>query len=329
MKQQTTVNRRQHLIQLAAGMVALGARIGSAADNANPLRLVIGYTPGGAVDAVARMLVDSLRTSLGRPVLLEHRVGAGQRVALNEIRRTAPDGNTLFIGTLSPFTIYPNIIRKLDYDPVNDFSPVARLATFDACLATGPATGVATIQQLVAWARANPQKAAYGTPGNGTQPHFAGFALGQAMGVPLMHIPYRGGNLAMTDLIGGQIPMMISSLPDMLEMHRAGKLRIVALTASQRSPLVPEVPTLMESGIPFEAENSIVAYGPPLLPDALVKSLNEAVVAAIHSLELKTRMLKLGLTAATSSPKELAKIQQTELQYLGRIIKASGYEATE
>lgn len=329
MNEQNPMNRRQHLIQLVAGVSALGANKVMAVDPTTPLRLLQGFPPGGSVDIVARILADSLRIGSARPVLVEHKVGAGQRFALNEIRRSPADGNTLFVGTLSPFTIYPSIYQALDYDPVKHFTPVARLATFDGCIATGPGTGATTVRQLISWLKTNPNKASYGTPGNGTQPHFAGYAMGKGIEVPLIHIPYRGGDTAMSNVIGGQIPMMISSLPSMIEMHNAGKLRIVAVTGSKRSVLLPDVPTLIESGIPFQADNSIAVYGPPLLPEPILKSLNEAIVAAIQTSENKLRLLQFGLNIATSSPRELAQIQQSELSYLGRIIKASGYVQTE
>jgi tripartite-type tricarboxylate transporter receptor subunit TctC len=321
------MNRRQHLIQWVAGVAALSANR-AMSDTPTPLRLLQGFPPGGSVDVVTRMLADSFRMALAKTVLVEHKLGAGQRIALNDLRRSAADGNTLFFGTLSPFTIYPNIYKTLEYDPVKHFTPIARLATFDGCIATGPATGAANIDQLIAWLKANPNKASYGTPGNGTQPHFAGYAFGQGIGVEMIHIPYRGGDTAMSNVVGGQIPMMINALPTMIELHNAGKMRIVAVTGGKRSALLPQVPTLIETGIPFQAENSIAVYGPPLLPESLVKSLNEMVVTAMHSAEIKTRLMQYGLNIATSSPAALAQIQQSELNYLGRIIKASGYVAT-
>jgi len=327
MKEKKIMNRRHHLIQWVAGVAALSANR-AMSDAPTPLRLLQGFPPGGSVDVVARMLADSFRMTLAKPVLVEHKLGAGQRIALNDLRRSAADGNTLFFGTLSPFTIYPNIYKTLDYDPVKHFTPIARLATFDGCIATGPATGAVNIDQLIAWLKANPNKASYGTPGNGTQPHFAGFAFGQGIGVEMIHIPYRGGDTAMSNVVGGQIPMMINALPTMIELHNAGKMRIVAVTGSKRSALLPQVPTLIETGIPFQAENSIAVYGPPLMPESLVKSLNEMVVTAMHSAEIKMRLMQYGLNIATSSPADLAQIQQSELNYLGRIIKASGYVAT-
>lgn len=296
-----------------------------AAEPAMPLRLLLGHGPGGSVDIVARLVAEALRTSFGRTVLVENKPGAGQRLALNELRRAPADGRTVFVGTLSPFTIYPNISRELDFDPVKDFTPLARLVTFDACVATGPSTGASDMQQLVAWLKAHPERASYGTPGSGTQPHFEGFALGQGIGVPLLHIPYKDGGLALNDLMGGQIPVLISSVPHLMEMHRAGKIRIVALTGSKRSALLPEVPTLLELKIPLQADNSVAAYGPPMMSAAVVKSLNDELVAAVNSPGMKSKLAQAGLMASPSSPKELAQIQAHEKQYLGRIIKASGY----
>lgn len=322
-----TLNRRKAFIQLVASAVLSPTTM--ATESQTPLRLLLGFAPGGTVDVVARMLAETLRTALGKTVLVEYKPGAGQRLALNELRRTPADGQTLFVGTLSPFTISPNIIQNLDYDPIRDFTPVARLVTFDACVAVGPATGASDMQQLIAWLRSNPHKAAYGTPGNGTQPHFAGFALGRSIGVPLVHIPYKGGNLALNDLIGGQIPLMINSLPDLIETHRSGKIRIVAVTGSKRSALLPEIPTLHELKIPLQADNSVVVYAPPMMSAALLKSINEELVSAVNSPAMKSRLNQYGLMASPSSSEKLAEIQASEKLYLGRLIKASGYVERE
>ena len=322
-----TLNRRKALIQLAASAVLSPATMAS--ESQTPLRLLLGFAPGGTVDVVARMLAEALRSSLAKSVLVEYKPGAGQRLALNELRRTPADGRTLFVGTLSPFTIAPHIIRNLDYDPVHDFTPVARLVTFDACVATGPATGANNMQQLIAWLRLNPNKAAYGTPGNGTQPHFTGFALGQAIGVPMVHIPYKGGNLPLNDLIGGQIPLIINTLPELVETHRSGKIRIVAVTGSKRSALLPEIPTLHELKIPLQADNSVVVYAPSMMSPALLKSINEELVSAVNSPAMKSRFNQHGLIASPSTSEQLAQIQAAEKLYLGRIIKASGYVQSE
>jgi len=322
-----TLNRRKAFIQLLASAVLSPATM--ATESKTPLRLLLGFAPGGTVDVVARTLAETLRSTLGKTVLVEYKPGAGQRLALNELRRTPADGQTLFVGTLSPFTISPNIIQNLDYDPVRDFTPVARLVTFDACVAVGPATGASDMQQLIAWLRSNPHKASYGTPGNGTQPHFAGFALGRSIGVPMVHIPYKGGNLALNDLIGGQIPLMINSLPDLIETHRSGKIRIVAVTGSKRSALLPEIPTLQELKIPLQAENSVVVYAPPMMSAALLKSINEELVSAVNSPAMQSRLNQYGLMAAPSSSEKLAQIQAAEKLYLGSLIKASGYVERE
>lgn len=318
------MKRREALITVAATAAGLTSNAASAQDR-KPLRIVVGLAPGGTLDLVGRLMADHLQASMGRNAVVENRLGAGQRIALNEVKRAAPDGNTVYLGTTSPLTVFPHVYKKLDYDPINDFTPIARLVQFDNGIATGPATGAGDIKQLVAWLKANPNSANYGTPGNGTLPHFMGVALGQAIGVPLTHIAYKGSTPAMTDLVGGQVPMLMTSLSDLMELHRGGKLRVVAVTGERRSALLPDVPTLRESGIPVTGSNTVAVYGPAHMPAAVVRELNAALVKAVAAPAVREKLAGYGLVPATSTPEELAATQAEELGRFGPLVKASGY----
>jgi tripartite-type tricarboxylate transporter receptor subunit TctC len=316
------MNRREALI---AGAAAAWAGTSSFAQDRKPLRIVVGLAAGGTLDLVGRIMADQLQASLGRTVLVENRLGAGQRIALNEVKRAAPDGNTIYLGTTSPLTVFPHVYEKLDYDPVKDFTPIGRLVLFDNGIATGPATGAGDIKQLVAWLKANPTRANYGTPGNGTLPHFMGVALGQGIGVPLTHVAYKGSTPAMADLVGGQVPMLITSLSDLMELHRGGKLKVVAVTGERRSALLPDVPTLRESGIPVTGSNTVAVYGPANLPAQIVRELNAALVKAVATPVVREKLAGYGLVPATGTPEELAAMQAEELKLYGPLVKASGY----
>lgn len=316
------MNRREALI---AGAAAAWAGTSSFAQDRKPLRIVVGLAAGGTLDLVGRIMADQLQASLGRTVLVENRLGAGQRIALNEVKRAAPDGSTVYLGTTSPLTVFPHVYEKLDYDPVKDFTPIGRLVLFDNGIATGPATGAGDIKQLVAWLKANPTRANYGTPGNGTLPHFMGVALGQGIGVPLTHVAYKGSTPAMADLVGGQVPMLITSLSDLMELHRGGKLKVVAVTGERRSALLPDVPTLRESGIPVTGSNTVAVYGPANLPAQVVRELNAALVKAVATPVVREKLAGYGLVPATGTPEELAATQAEELKLYGPLVKASGY----
>lgn len=308
----------------ALSLLTLAAAGAAAQDDKSTIRLLVGLAPGGANDIAARIVADKLKDTLGRPVVVESKLGAGQRVALGELRRAAPDGRTLMLATNSPFTIYPHIYTKLDYDPVKDFTPIAGVMNFDIGVAIGPKTPGMDFRQWAAWAQANPKAASYGTPGAGTLPHFLGVALAQALGVEMPMVPYKGGSPAMTDLAGGQLPLLINGLSDMLEMHRAGKIRIVAVTGDRRSADLPEVPTLKEMGVPVSSVITVGIFGPAGLPAELVQRLNGAITQAVLSPDVKEKFAKYGLVPAAAKPQELAATLAAESNRLQLLVKASG-----
>ena len=290
------------------------------------MRLVVGLAPGGSHDITARALAEKLRDLLNMTVVVESKPGAGQRLALNEVKRSAPDGRTLLVASNSPFVIFPHTFNKLDYDPVRDFTPIARLLVTDSGLAVGPKVPVANMKEFVAWAKANPRQANFGTPGAGTLPHFVGIMLGKAMGVDLVHVPYKGGAPAMVDFQGGHLPLIINSLADMLEGHRAGKFRVIATTGARRSPLVPDVPTMQETGVDIVSQGAVWIYGPAGVPAELVNRLNLALVKAVTMPDFQEKFTKYGMTVAPSTAAELAAMQAEELKRWEAPVKASGFK---
>jgi tripartite-type tricarboxylate transporter receptor subunit TctC len=318
-------------IGIGVSIVALACLLPAAAcsqpvDDKAPIRLLVGLAPGGSNDIAARILAEKLKDLLNRTVIVDSRLGAGQRVALTELKRSPPDGRTLMLATNSPFTIYPHIYAKLDYDPVKDFTPIAGVMKFDMGVAGGPKVNAATLKDWVAWARAHPAEASYGTPGAGTLPHFLGVAFAQAIGVDMPQVPYKGGSPAMTDLAGGQLPILINGLSDMLEMHRAGKIRVLATTGEKRSTLLPEVPTLMESGVNVSSVITVGIFGPPGMAPELVRRLNTAITQAVTAPDVLDRFSKYGLVPATAQPQELAATLAAESARLAVLVKASGYK---
>jgi tripartite-type tricarboxylate transporter receptor subunit TctC len=267
-----------------------------------------------------------MKDILGEPVVVENRPGANQRIALAEVRKSPPDARTLYIGTSGPFSILPNIYGdRLEYDPVKDFTPIARLVHFDLAIGIGPATPAQNLGELVAWLKANPGKASYGTPGAGTTSHFVGVMLASAIGAKLTQVPYKGGTPAINDVVGGHIPMLINSLADMMEKHKAGNLRIVAAGGPARSALLADVPTLSEAGIDVAVDIAIDAYGSGGIPSPAVTRMNGALIAAIGNPDVLQRILAYGLLAAPSSAEELAQKQIAETKLWAEPIKASGF----
>ena len=319
--------RRQVAIGLA-GSALFGTLVSAAAqDDKAPIRLLVGLAAGGSNDVAARILADKLKDLLGRPVIVENRLGAGQRLALGELRRSPPDGRTLILATNSPFTIYPHIYTKLDYDRVKDFTPVAGVTRFDIGFATGPFTGTTDLRQWIAWAKSNPSQTSYGTPGAGTLPHFLGVAFAQAIGLNMPMIPYKGGAVALTDLVGGHLPLLIDGLSDMIEMNRSGKIHVLAVAGDVRSPLLPDVPTLKERGIDITSVITVGVFGPAGMPADVVRDLNAAITKAVKSPEVIERFSHNGLIAAPAQPQELAATLAAESKRLDVLVKASGYVA--
>jgi tripartite-type tricarboxylate transporter receptor subunit TctC len=296
------------------------------AQDSATMRLLVGFAPGGPVDLTARMLADELKGSLSRTVLVDNKPGAGQRIALRDLRGAAPDGGTIMIATNSPFTVYPHIYVKLDYDPVKDFTPIAAVATFDQGIATGPMTGAQNVKELISWINANKSRAVYGTPGAGTLPHFLGIAFSRATGLQMNPVHYKGGSPPMADLAGGHLPVLCNGLSDMLEMHRAGKVRVLAVASAQRSPVLPDVPTLKEVGVDLTMSVTAGIFGPPGMSASVLSRMEAAIAQARTRDSVRERMARIGLTASTLNSAQFTAALAEESARLQVLVKASGYQ---
>ncbi|WP_084187291.1 Bug family tripartite tricarboxylate transporter substrate binding protein [Cupriavidus sp. SK-4] len=319
---------KRRVFNRVAATLALAAALpmGALAQDKPPLKLLVGFAPGGSVDVVARLLAERLRLPLGQQVIVENKPGAGGRLVLGEAKRAPADGNTLVISPSGALVISP-WLYNLNYDPVKDFTPIARAVTFDFAVTAGPAAPAGDIRAVLNWLKANPARANYGTSGAGTVPHFAGVLLSQASGVPLTHVAYKGGAPAVSDLLGGQIPIMVDTISETIEHHRAGRLRILAVTGNARSPALPDVPTLKESGIDATAEAFVGLFAPAGLPADKVKRLSDAIAEVLKAPDLQARIREIGLNANYAGPQQLGETQVAELRRWERPIKASGYKA--
>ena len=318
------VNRRQ--LTLLAGAAALGVAAPLARAQDKPLlRVLVGFPPGGSVDVVARLLADNMKSSLDQNVIVDNKPGAAGRVALGELKRAAPDGNTLTLAPSGALVILPWLFKNVGYDPARDFTPIARVTTFDFAITVGPAAPPGDFKALLAWLKANPNKANFATSGAGTVPHFTGVLLGQETGVPLTHVAYKGGALAAQDLLGGQVPMMVDTASETIEFHRAGKLRIVAITGDSRSAVLPEVPTLKEMGINVVADAFFGLYGPANMAADRVQKISDAVAKTLATPDIQAKIRALALTPSYADSPTLAATQATHLKRWEAPIKASGF----
>jgi tripartite-type tricarboxylate transporter receptor subunit TctC len=288
-----------------------------------PLRILVGFPPGGSADVLARLVADAVRDDFSQ-VIVENKPGAGGRIALNAVKTAKPDGHTVIVLPSGPMVLFPHVYKKLDYDPVRDFTPVSLIARFQFGVVSGPATNVRTVAEMLAKAKADPKSATYGSPGLGTLPHFMGVLMEQSTGVPFIHVPFQGGAPANTALVGGHIGYKFDVVSETAELHRAGKVRIIAVTGPTRDPQVPEVPTLKESGVDMEATAWFAMYGPAGLPPEVLARLERAVSTAVKKPAMQERLRSLGYEPIGSTSAELAAEQRADLARWGKPIKATG-----
>jgi tripartite-type tricarboxylate transporter receptor subunit TctC len=319
------MNRRQFAARATAVAATLAAPLAFADDRTT--RIVVGFPPGGSADVVARVLAEKMRASLGQTVIIDNRPGAAGRLALAEVKRAAPDGNTLLFTPSGAMVIHPWIYQNLGYDTMKDFTPISLASTFDFAVTAGPGAPAGDLKTVLAWMKANPSKANYATSGAGTVPHFAGQLLSQAAGVPMMHVAYRGGAPAAQDLIGGQVPLMVDTASETIEHHRAGRVRILAVTGEKRNKALPDVPTLKESGINITADAFFGLYGPAGMASDVVRRIDKAVAEALRAQDVQDKIYSLGLVPVHAGPTELAAIQAAHLKRWEMPIKASGFQA--
>jgi tripartite-type tricarboxylate transporter receptor subunit TctC len=290
-----------------------------------PVRLIVPFPPAGGNDVFARLLAQKLSEAWKQQVLVENRPGAGGNVGTEFAARAAPDGYTLLLGHTGTLAINPALYAKTGYDPQRDFAPISLLASAPLVLVVHPGTAIHTVGDIVAIARAKPGELNYASSGNGTGSHLSGELLQVLAGIKLTHVPYKGTSPAITDVIGGQVPMMFSVIPTALPQIRAGKLRAIAVTGVARMPQMPEVPTVAESGLPeFE---STLAYGilaPRGTPESVLAEIHAQIARIAASREYRERIEFEGAVPIEGTPAEFAALIHTQAGKWGKLIRAAG-----
>lgn len=293
-----------------------------------PVRIVFPFAAGGIGDALARLLGEHLRAGLNRTVVVENRTGGAGRIGVTDVKNSPPNGNTLLLTPIAPVVVYQSVYKDLQYDPIKDLKPVTQIANFEFAIAVGPNIPAKNLKELVAWMKAEPKQASFGSPGAGTLPHFFGVLFGRAAQVEFVHIGYRGSAAALADLIGGQVPIVVTTTSDLLATHKAGKIRILATSDSKRSPLLPDVPTFKEAGYDIEGSAWYAIFAPANTPDDIVNRYSKILADAVKTPEMKERLLTMGLYATGTTPEELGKIQKTDVERWAPAVKASGFTPT-
>jgi tripartite-type tricarboxylate transporter receptor subunit TctC len=290
------------------------------------LRIVFPYAAGGSADAVARLIAEHLQKDLGSAVIVENKPGAGGRIGAQAVKDAPADGSTLLFAASPQFTLQPHVISKLGYDPFADFAPLARVVKFDQALAVSGKVPAHSIKELAAWVKSNPDLAVFGSPGTGTAAHLAVMVLSKTFDLNLRHVAYRGTPAALPDLLEGRLPLYMAGNAELMEHHKAGGVRILAIAGAGRSPFLPEVPTLKEGGVAFSAEGWFAFYAPVRTPPDRLERLEKAILAAARSPEISARMRTLGFEPATTSSEELKRLQRAEFDAWANVIRATGFK---
>jgi tripartite-type tricarboxylate transporter receptor subunit TctC len=320
------MRRRDFLKTLAASVVLFPAGALAQAYPSRAVRLTVGYAAGGANDIIARLIGQRLSERLGQSFIIENRPGAASNIATETVIRSAPDGYTLLLASASN-AINATLYEKLNYDFMKDTAPVAGICRISNVMLTHPSLPVTTVAEFVAYAKAGANKLSMGSPGVGSPQHVAGEMFKMMTGIDMTHVPYRGGAPALTDLMGGQIPVCFASTASSAAYVRAGKLRALAVTSAQRSEAMPEVPAMADTVPGYEASAFYGVSAPRQTPAEIVDRLNREINAALSDPALRARFSDVGGTPLVGSPAEFGKLIGEETAKWARVVKFSGARA--
>ncbi|MBY4896932.1 tripartite tricarboxylate transporter substrate binding protein [Cupriavidus sp. AU9028] len=291
-----------------------------------PIMMVVTYPPGGPTDAMARTLAASLKNSLGQPVVVENRAGAGGNIGAEVVARAEPDGYTLMFGTSAPLAINVSLYRKINYDPVKSFAPVIQIGHLPNVLVVNPSVPARNVAELIAYGKANPGKLTYASSGNGASSHLAGVLFNNLAGTDFRHIPYKGTGPALNDLLGGQVSMTFTDVLTALPFIKSGKVRALGVTTTERSQALPDVPTVAEQGVPgFDVSVFFGVVAPAGTPREVVAKLNGAFADALKQPEVRKTLQGQGLEfPASTKPEQLGGFIQAEVGKWRSVVQKSG-----
>lgn len=326
------MKRRDLLTGSIAALAALGGAPPACAATIDRMaRIVIGFPPGGATDIPGRLIAEQLNGRYAPNVIVDNKPGAGGRIAVEQVKNAPPDGTAMLMTPGSHFVIFPHIYRKLGYDAERDFVPVAMAFYVEFVLVVGPKVpaSVGSAPDFIRWCKDNPKDAAYASPAPGTVPHFVGVMLARAAGTDLLHVPYKGGAPAMQDVMGGQIACYMATMGEALPHIRSGRLRALATSGPRRSALLPEVPTLKESGYNVEAQGWFGFFLPARTPAPVVNGLSAAIAQALAEPKVAAELARLGYETAPNTPESFAAQVRADYERWGPVAKASGFTPEE
>ncbi|WP_084085341.1 Bug family tripartite tricarboxylate transporter substrate binding protein [Cupriavidus sp. USMAA2-4] len=324
----TRPSRLRHALGLALTLLATLAPFVAvhAADQwpSRPIRWIVPYPPGGSTDMLARVVGQKLGEQLGQPVVIENKAGAGGNLGTDFAAKQPADGYTLVMGNIGPLAINPSLYRDLPYDPVKDLAPVTMLMAVPNLLVVNPALPVHSVKDLLAYAKRQPAPLGFATPGAGTSLHLAGELFASMAGVALTHVPYKGSAPGLNDTMAGHVPMMFDNMPSALQLVKTGKLRALAITSAQRSPQLPEVPTMAESGLRgYEIAGWFGVLVPAATPRPIVARLDKALQAILKQPEVRRQLDEMGGIVSGAGPQEFARYIDSESRKWGQLVRSA------
>ena len=308
-----------------AALASLSAPASAQGFPTKPVRLVVTFPAAGAPDILARLFAD--KAQFGQPVVVDNVAGAGGNIGADKVAKSPPDGYTLVMGTVGTHSINGSLYPKMPYDMVRDFTPVGHVASAPNLLVVTNDLPVKSVAELITYMKAHPNKLSFGSPGIGSSVHVSGELFKSLTGTTMQHVPYKGRQFAIPDLVGGQIQLMFDNMPSALPMAKDGKIRALAVTTAKRSPAAPEVPTVAETVPGFEATTWFAMFAPAGTPPAVVARINAEMQRVFKLPDVVDKLKTLGLEPWISTPEELAKYQASEIVKWAKVVKDSGAKA--
>ena len=316
-------NRRAMLA--ATGGLAVGAALPAAAQSDypnRPIKMIVAYAPGGPVDSSGRLLAVQLTAKLGQQVVIENKPGAGGIIGHDFVAKAAPDGYTLLYGASPPQTISPHVQARVPFDPLKDHTAISQVLNYANVLCVNKDLPIRNVKELIAYAKAHPDQVTYGSAGVGGSNHLSGELLAKMTGTRMVHVPYKGNNPAMTDVIGGKITMMFDITNTATALHRAGKVRAIAVTSAKRNIALPDVPTMAEAGLPgYEVVGWMGVMGPAGLPRQIIDKLNAATGQVLADKAFIERFESLGLDPEPSTPEAFQALIRKDYEFWGKVVR--------
>ena len=315
-------------LSISLAMIAAQNAAHAAEYPTKPVRMLVGFAPGGGTDTTARTIAQPLSAALGQQIIVDNRPGAAGNIAADIAAKSPPDGYTILMGTIAALAINPSLYQKLPFDPIKDFEPVTLAVSSTNVLAVHPSVAAKNMRELIALAKAQPGKLTYGSSGIGGAGHLAGVLFDQLAGTTMVHVPYKGGAPAMIALISGEVQLVFATAETAVPQIKSGKIRALGVTMAKRTALLPDLPTIAEAGLPgYEANNWYGLLVPAKTPRAIVDRLHREAVKVLNTPAIKEQLFRQGLDASPSTQQEFAAYIKSEIAKWAKVVKASGAKA--